>query len=126
MKGDFSEIYAGASQTLPWFGIRRLRGQVASAESEAKFQEYATTIRRITAEVKTAYYDLYNTERSLAVIRRDGDILDKMAQVAEARYSVGKAQQVDAINARVEITELLHRQGKLEIKRASPLAQLNI
>lgn len=125
LRGDFSEIYVGASQNLPWFGIRRLRGQVASAESEAKFQEYAATARRITSEVKTAYYDLYNTERALAVIKRDQDILDKMAQVAEARYSVGKAQQVDAINARVEITELLHRQGELEIKRATALAQLN-
>jgi len=125
LRGDFSEIYVGASQDLPWFGIRRLRGQVATAEAEARFQEYAATVRRITAEVKTAYYDLYNTERALAVIRRDGDILDKMAQVAEARYSVGKAQQVDAINARVEITELLHRQGELEIRRATALAQLN-
>ncbi|MFN2455260.1 MAG: TolC family protein [Pyrinomonadaceae bacterium] len=125
LNNDFSEITVGASQDLPWFGVRRLRGQVASAESEAKFQEYAATVRRITAEVKTAYYDLYNTERALTIIRRDQDILDKMAQVAEARYSVGKAQQVDAINARVEITELLHRQGELEIKQATALAQLN-
>ncbi len=125
LRNDFSEITAGASQDLPWFGIRRLRGQVASAEAEARFQEYAATVRRITAEVKTAYYNLYNTERALAVIKRDQDILDKMAQVAEARYSVGKAQQVDAINARVEITELLHRQGELEIKQATALAQIN-
>ncbi len=125
LRGDFSQIYLGANQTLPWFGIRRLRGQVASAAAEARLQEYAATIRRVTAEVKAAYYDLYNTERSLAVIKRDQDILDKMAQVAEARYSVGKAQQVDAINARVEITELLHRQGELEIKQATARAQLN-
>lgn len=125
LRGDFSEIYVGASQTLPWFGIRRLRGQVASAEAEARFQEYGATVRRITAEVKTAFYDLYNAERALAVLKRDGDILDKMAQVAEVRYSVGKAQQVDAINARVEITELLHREGELEIKRSTALAQLN-
>ncbi len=125
LRGDFSETYVGASQTLPWFGIRRLRGQVASAEAEARFQEYAATARRVTADVKMAYYDFYNAERSLAVIRRDQDILDKMAQVAEVRYSVGKAQQVDAINARVEITELLHQQGELEIKRSTALAQIN-
>lgn len=121
----FYENDFGVNQDLPWFGVRRLRGQVASAEAEAQYQEYAATVRRVTADVKTAYYDLYNTERALTVLRRDQDILDKMAQVAEARYSVGKAQQVDAINARVEITELLHRQGELEIKRSSALAQLN-
>lgn len=125
LKGDFSETYFGASQTLPWFGIRRLRGQVASAQAEAKFQEYAVAVRRVTAEVKAAYYDLYYVQRALAVLTRDKDILDKMAQVAEARYDVGKAQQVDVINARVEITELVHRQGELEIKQETALAQLN-
>ena len=125
LKGDFSEIYVGASQTLPWFGVRRLRGQVASAEAEAKFQEYAATVRRLTADVKTAYYDLYYTERALAVIARDKDILDKIAQVAAARYEVGKAQQVDVINARVEITELVHREGMLEAKREGTIALLN-
>ncbi len=121
----FYENDFGVGQDLPWFGVRRLRGQVASAEAEAKFQEYAATIRRVTAEVKAAYYDLYNAERALAILARDAEILDKMAQIAEARYAVGKAQQVDAINARVEITELLHRQGELEIRRATVLAQLN-
>lgn len=125
LRGDFSEIYVGASQDLPWFGIRRLRGQVASAEAEARFQEYAASVRRVTAEVKAAYYDFYNAERALAVLKRDGEILDKMAQVAEARYSVGKAQQVDAINARVEITDIIHRSGELEIRRETARAQLN-
>lgn len=125
LKGDFSEIYAGASQTLPWFGVRRLRAQVASAEAEAKFQEYAVAVRRLISDVKTAYYDLYYTERALAVISRDKEILDKIAQVAAARYEVGKSQQVDVINARVEITELVHREGMLEAKRQSTIAQLN-
>lgn len=121
----FFENDFGVSQDFPWFGVRRLRGQIASAESEAKFQEYAATVRRITSEVKAAYYDLYYTERALTVLARDKDILEKMAQVAEVRYSVGKAQQVDIINARVEITELVHRQGELEIQRETALARLN-
>jgi outer membrane protein TolC len=82
-------------------------------------------VLRLTSEVKAAYYDLYYTDRALAVLARDKDILDKIAQVAEARYSVGKAQQVDVINTRVEITELLDKQGMLESKRAITEAQLN-
>lgn len=121
----FAENNIGFSQDFPWFGVRRLRGQVASAEAEAKFQEYATAVLRLTNEVKAAYYDLYYTDRALAVLARDKDILDKIAQVAEARYSVGKAQQVDVINVRVELTELLDEQGMLEQKRAITAAQLN-
>jgi outer membrane protein TolC len=125
LKGDFSEITLGVSQDLPWFGVRRLRGQVASAEAEARFQEYLGAAWQLTSDVKIAYYDLYNFDRALAVLARDKDILEKIAQVAEARYSVGKAQQVDVINARVEITELMHRQGQLEAKRSVQTAQLN-
>jgi outer membrane protein, heavy metal efflux system len=125
LKGDFSEIYLGVSQDFPWFGVRRLRGQVADAEAEAKFQEYAAAVLRVTSEVKAAYYDLDSLERALAVIARDKEILDKIAQVAEARYEVGKAQQADVINARVEITDLTHRRGQLEAKQAEALARLN-
>ena len=121
----FAENNVGFSQEFPWFGVRRLRGQVADAGAEAKFQEYAAAVLRLTSEVKAAYYDLYYTDRALAVLARDKDILDKIAQVAEARYSVGKAQQVDVINTRVEITELLDKQGVLESKRAITEAQLN-
>lgn len=125
LRNDFSEIALGFTQEFPWFGVRRLRGQVASAEAEAKFQVYAATVLRLTSEVKAAYYDLYYTDRALTVLARDKEILDKIAQVAEARYSVGKAQQVDVINARVEITELLDKQGMVEAKRAITAAQLN-
>jgi len=125
LRNDFAEITVGFSQDFPWFGVRRLRSQVASAESEAKFQEYAATVLRLTSEVKMAFYELYYLDRALAVLARDKDILDKIAQVAEARYGVGKAQQVDVVNVRVEITELLERQGMLESKRAITAAQLN-
>jgi outer membrane protein TolC len=125
LRNDFAEITVGFSQDFPWFGVRRLRSQVASAESEARLQEYAATVLRLTSEVKMAFYELYYLDRALAVLARDKEILDKIAQVAEARYSVGKAQQVDVVNVRVEITELLERQGMLESKRAITAAQLN-
>ncbi|MEW6735180.1 MAG: TolC family protein [Acidobacteriota bacterium] len=122
---DFHDYYIGVTQEFPWFGVRRLRGLVASSETEAKFQEYMATTRRLTAEVKMAAYDLYFVDRSLSVIKRDIDILKRFAQVAEARYSVGKAQQIDVINARLEIATLLDQQGTLEAKRASTAARIN-
>lgn len=125
LKGDFSEVYVGFTQDLPWFGVRRLRGQVANAEADATFQEYAAAVLRLTTAVKVAFYDLNNLERALAVIARDKDILDKISQVVQARYEVGKAQQVDVINAQVELTDLMHRQGQLEAKQTTAAARLN-
>jgi outer membrane protein, heavy metal efflux system len=126
VRDGFNEsFFLGFIQEFPWFGVRRLRGLVASSEAEAKFAEYESMVRRLTAEVKLAAYDLYNIDRALVVIKRDIDILNNFAEIAEARYEVGKAQQVDIINARLEITELLERQGTLEGKRESTVAQIN-
>lgn len=125
MSGEMARISVGVSQEVPWLGVRRLRGQVASAEAEAKYQEYSTRVRRVTTEVKSAAYELYSIHKALAVLRRDVDILNRFAQIAEARYTVGKAEQVDVINARLEITELLDTQGTLEMRHAAVLARLN-
>lgn len=123
---DFNENFNfGFSQEFPWFGIRRLHGQIAGAEADAKFQEYQIMVRKLTADVKIAAYDLYNIDRALAIISRDKDILEKLAQVSEARYAVGKAQQVDLINAHLEITDLLDKEGNLEAKRIGVVARLN-
>jgi cobalt-zinc-cadmium efflux system outer membrane protein len=125
LTGDFSEIYVGASQSVPWFGVRRLRGLVAGSEAEAKYEEYVARERQIVAEVKSAAFEIHAVDRRIAVVTRDTDILDKFAQVAEARYSVGKAEQVDILNARLEITELLHTKGNLEAKRDVAASRLN-
>ncbi len=126
LKGDFSELFLGVSQDLPWFGVRRLRGAAAGAEAEAKFEEYRSGTRRLTADVKSAAFDLYSVDRSLAVLDRDLEILKKFAVIAEARFSVGKAQQVDVINAHLEITELLNRRGELETRRDVTAARINL
>lgn len=122
---DFHDFSFGVSQDLPWFGVRRLRGEVASSEAEAKFQEYQSTVRQLTSEVKLAAYELYYIDHALYIINRDLEILKKFTKIAEARYSVGKAQQIDVINAQVEITELLDKQGELYAKRASTVAHIN-
>ncbi len=125
LTGDFSEIYVGASQTVPWFGVRRLRGLVASSEAEAKFQEYLVKARQVVTDVKSTAFEIASLDRAIAVIARDADILGKLAEVAEARYAVGKAEQIDTINARLEITELLHMRGTLEAKRETAAARLD-
>ena len=125
LSDDFNDFSLGFSQELPWFGVRRLRGEVASSEAEAKFQEYHVARQQLASEVKIAAYELYYFDRALYIVQRDLEILKKFATVAEIRYSVGKAQQTDVINARVEITELLDQQGELEAKRASAVAHIN-
>jgi len=125
LEGDFSETYVGFSQALPWFGVRRLRGQAAASDAEAALEAYNARVRELAAEVKIAGIELYSLDRRIAVVERDMDILEKFARIADARYAVGKAMQVDGINARLEITELLDRKGALETERAAAESMIN-
>ncbi|MCJ7501841.1 MAG: TolC family protein, partial [Acidobacteriia bacterium] len=86
---------------------------------------YEAVLRRIEAEVKQAYFDLYFTDQSFTTLRKDRELLEKLAKVAEIRYSVGKAVQQDVLRAQVELSRLAERQTLLEQTRQTLVAQLN-
>jgi len=126
MRGDpSSQRQFMAEQMIPYPGKTRLRGQIAAREADAETTMIEETSRRIAAEVKQAYFDLYFTDRALATLALDRQILQKLAKVAEIRYSVGKAAQPDVIRAQLEVTRLAERQTILEQARRTLEAQLN-
>jgi outer membrane protein TolC len=126
MRGDPSSARQFmAEQEIPYPGKTRLRGQIAAREADAEATTVEEASRRVAVEVKQAYFELYLTDQSLATLRKDRDILAKLAKVAEIRYSVGKAAQQDVIRAQVELTRLTERQTLLEQERRTLEAQLN-
>jgi cobalt-zinc-cadmium efflux system outer membrane protein len=126
MSGDPSSArQLTAEQEIPYPGKTRLRGEIAAREADAEALNYETVLRRIEAEFKQAYFDLYFTDQSLATLRKDRELLQRFAQVAEIRYSVGKAAQQDVLRAQVELSRLAERQTLLEQTRQTLVAQLN-
>jgi len=114
-----------AEQEIPYPGKTRLRGEIATREADAEALTYEATWRRIAAEVKQAYFDLYFSDQSLSTLRQDRELLQRFAKVAEIRYSVGKAAQQDVLRAQVELSRLTERETVLEQTRQTLAAQLN-
>ena len=114
-----------AEQTIPFPGKTRLRGQIAASQAEAEATLIEEIARRIAAEVKQAYFDLYYTDRALDTVRKDREILSRLAKVAEIRYSVGKAAQQDVLTAQVELSRLTERETLLDQSRHTLEAQIN-
>lgn len=115
----------GASQEFPYPGKRSLRTKIAVAESDAQRWTYETTRRRIVAELKSAYYEYVFVDRSLEVLARNKARLDQFRQIADARYSVGRAMQQDVLKAQLEISLLIERQAVLNQQRTALRAQIN-
>jgi outer membrane protein TolC len=126
MRGDpSSQRQFMAEQVIPYPGKTRLRGEIAAREADAEATGIDEVSRRVVAEVKQAYVDLYFADQSLSTLAKERQILEQLAQVSQIRYSVGKGVQQDIIRAQVELTRLSERQTMLEQTRRTLEAQLN-
>jgi len=126
MPGDPSSArQVMAEQEIPYPGKTRLRTEIATRDADAEALACEAVWRRIAAEVKQAYFDLWFTDQSVSTLRKDRELLENFEKIAEIRYSVGKAAQQDVLKAQVELTRLIERQTVLEQARQTSQAQLN-
>jgi outer membrane protein TolC len=114
---EFSEVYVGISQDIPYPGKRGLREKVAREEASAAEWAYEAARRRVASEVAQAYYDLYAVHAALAIVERSFQLLDQLVKVARARYAVGQATQQDVLDAGVELSRLEERRSLLVQRR---------
>ncbi len=126
MRGDpSSSRQITAEQEIPYPGKTRLRAEVAARDADAESLAHEAVWRRVTAEVKQAYFDLYFIDQSLSLLRKNREVLETFEKITEIRYSVGKAMQQDVLKAQVELSKLTERQTLLEQTRKTLEAQLN-
>ncbi len=114
-----------AEQEIPYPGKTRLRAQIAEREADAESLAYEAVRRRVAAEVKQTYFDLYFTDQSLSTLRKDHELLEKFEKIAEYRYGVGQAAQQDVLKAQVELSRLIERRTLLDQTRQALEARLN-
>ena len=113
------------SQELPYPGKLKLRGEIASKEADASFQQYQAVQLGVISRLKQAYYRLQYTYAASDLLIRNRDLLNRLLSVTEARYSVGKAAQQDVFKAQIQVSILETRLVKLEQERISSEAEIN-
>lgn len=113
------------SQEIPFPGKLRLQGRVASMESEMEWWSYEQLRRQIVAEVKVAYYEHWLISKSLEIVEKNKDLLQKFAQISEAKYRVGEGIQQDVVKAQVDVSKLLDRRVVLQQREEVSTALLN-
>ncbi|MGE5324591.1 MAG: TolC family protein [Actinomycetota bacterium] len=114
-----------AMQTIPFPGKLGLRGNVAGKEAEAASWDYEAVRRRVTADVKAAYFEYYFYEKAIQITQKNRDLLTKLSQIAEARYRVGKGIQQDVLKAQTELSLIMRRLTVLDQQRQTAQARLN-
>jgi outer membrane protein TolC len=112
-------------QQLLYPGKLKLRGAIATKEADAAHWDYEAARRRVTAEVKAAYYDYWFYDKAIQTTQKNRELLEKLSQISESRYRVGKGIQQDILRSQVEISLLMQRLTVLEQQRKTSQARLN-
>ena len=120
-----SSRFVSVSQQLLYPGKLKLRGEVASKEVEAATWDYEAVRRRVVADLKVAYYDYSFQDKAIQTTQRNKELLQKLANIAEARYRVGKGVQQDVLKSQVEISLLLQKLTVLEQQKKTAQVRLN-
>ena len=115
----------GVSQEFPYPGKRSLKTKIVTTEADAERWNFESTRRRLVSDLKSAYFEYVYVDRSLAVLARNKERLEQFRQIAEARFSVGKAIQQDVLKAQLEVSLLLERQAILEQQRTALRATIS-
>ena len=113
-----------ATQTLPWFGKRELRRDIAAAESEAAAQDVAANWSDLAWQIKQTFAEHFMHGASLRYGRENLALLDQLAAIAETRYANGLAPQQDAIRAHGERSALAAELASVEGASARSSARM--
>jgi len=114
-----------AMQRFPLAGKLSLRGEVARQSTgiqEAMAQE---TWWQVRTETASAFYDIYETDGRLEVLKETLGLLKDFERIARSLYASGSGRQADVLRASVEISRTDAEIQRLEARRVAAVSRLN-
>ncbi|MCM2267857.1 MAG: TolC family protein [Elusimicrobiales bacterium] len=101
------------------------RRNVAKDEHAFYSSLYDSKARELAAKAKAVFYEYYMAARAEQIYNETVDVLRGFSKIAEAKYSVGKASQSDAIKAQVELSRMLNMLVTVRQEKETAAAMLN-
>lgn len=121
---DFAYFGLGVSQDIPYPGKLRLRGEIAKRDADVAQSQYESVLRSVVGGVKSAYFHLAYLTQTLRILESDGQLLEQVEKVADARYRTGMGNQQDVLQAQLQQTKLLREITMHHLEVAKTQAQI--
>jgi outer membrane protein TolC len=112
-------------QMVPIAGKLSLAGKVAGAQAAAASERVQEVVWELRSQAAMAFYDLYATDRQLAVSRETLRLLQDIALTTESMYRVGGGRQADVLRAQVEVAKMVEDTLRMTAMRQAMVARLN-
>jgi outer membrane protein TolC len=112
-------------QMVPLGGKLSLAGRVAGAQAAAANERVQDVEWELRSQAAMAFYDLYATDRQLAIERETLRLLQDIALTAQSMYRVGGGRQADVLRAQVEVAKMTEDTLRMTAMRQAMVARLN-
>jgi outer membrane protein TolC len=122
---DMTQKMFEVSQKIPFPGKRGLRSEVAEEQSRFDGHVYQDKANEVRSRVIIGYWTLSLACANFDLTQKNKQFWEQVVQVAETRYSVGRGQQADVLQAQVELGNYLDRLFQWTQKQESIRADLN-
>ena len=113
------------SQELPWFGTRALKREQAGYTAQGAQTQAQATWTDVAMRIKLAYAQLYFLQHNAALSRDIVGLVQRLEQLARARYASGLAPQQDVLRAQSEQTAMQSELFALQAETHHTQARLN-
>lgn len=124
-RDDFTMQRVTGRQRLPGLGKRAAQRAMAQADVESASAARERAGVEIAADAADAFFQLAQSDRSLAILEESRRRLEDAAASATELYKVGKAAQSDVLQAGLEKTSLDEQMSSLRAERRMQAARLN-
>jgi outer membrane protein TolC len=122
--GDIlTSLMPGLTADFPGPGKLSARAAAASAESRAKYFQFATAVQQTAFAVEKSFYPLHFLEAKLEVNRQTLALLASLETLARAQNEVGRGTLQDVLRTQIEQEKLKTETANLEDSRRVLQAQ---
>lgn len=123
IQDSLTSLMPGLAADVPGFGKRSARAAAATADSRAKYFQFATAVQRTAFDLQKRYYPLHFLDAKLDVNRQTLALLAELEALARAQNEVGQGTMQDLLKAQIERKQLQTETTNLEDSRSVMLAQ---
>ncbi len=116
-------LMPGLMADVPWVKKLRIRADMTSAESQARYFAFESAVLQTAYEVKRPYYQLHFLTDRIRVNRETLRLVGELEENARARTASGTATLQDVLRAQIEQERLRIEIVNLEDSRNPLLAQ---
>jgi len=110
---------------IPGTGKLGLAGDVAQSRADAEQAQFAESVWDQRSRAAMAFFDLYRTDASLAVMRETLRLLEAVSLTVNSMYAVGEAKQADVLRAQLETGRMSGQVADMAAMQRTMTARLN-